>query len=177
MVEPVRAVAEWLAGTTLDYASQPQGIAAQLAAMTYDGTDTAPSAPDVTAETDDPIAGRGELPDTAMAVTVAIDRLAMPATALSGVKIGKLRLLVRVVRTASATHEVVRDSYYVARAIMRSLQQFHRNENQFARQRNNIYIGPEPNMALDYFTPAADRDDNQVTTAWAVDYALRELAP
>lgn len=177
MVEAIRAVADWLAGTTLDYASASQSVNTKLAAMTFDGADTAPSNVTVSDATRSPTAARRETPDTLPAVIVSLAGMSLDHAVMSYEKLGEVRILVRLAAENIETDDGLRDHLYRLRAVAKSLHQFHLAANNTARTRNNFHFVPSARTPMEMVIPETPREDTAITTGWQVTYEVRELSP
>ena len=169
-------VADWLSGTTLDASSASQSVATHLAAMTYDGSDTAPTAPTIYDETTNATVARGDHDGlTLPALTVSIVGFDMdPATMVSIEQMGRVRVLIRYIEETDQSSTGNRDGYYVLRAVRRSLERLHRaGEHNNGRLRNSVAIiaGPEPMSLVRFEAPI---DSPVISTGWIVTYQLRD---
>jgi hypothetical protein len=175
VVEVVRMVADWLRGDTVDVSAASQSVAVHLAAMTYDGSDTAPTAPTIYEETTDAATARGDMPASLPALTVSIAEFDMdPATMVSLEQYGKIRVLVRFVAEQSTTASAMRDGYYVLRAVRRSLERLHRaGEHNNGRYRNSVSLvaGPDPMTLVRFQAPI---ESPVISAGWIVTYQLRD---
>lgn len=169
-------VADWLAGTTLDAAGASQSVGVQLAALTYDGSDTAPATPSVVDETRDSNVARGDAPATVPALAVTLEDWTVEAATMSTAEQrGRCRVLVRYVAETVNGANAARDALYVMRAVRRSLERLHRPaEATNGRRRNSIAILATESLAIGRVE--VQRSDTDVTTGCLVTYEVWELA-
>lgn len=177
MVEITRMVADWLSGTTLDVSAASQAVTVHLAAMTYDGSDTAPALTGgVVDETRDAKAARNEPPDTLPALVVTLTDLRMDAAAMvSAAQLGTAQVFVWYASANATSDDGLRDALYVMRAVRRSLERLHRGqEANNGRKRNNIAIvaGTDP-MTLSRVQ--LRQEDSDVATGLMITYDLWDL--
>jgi len=177
MVEVNRMVRDWLAGTKLDYLGAAQGVAQMLAAMTFDGSDTAPTLTSVVDETQDDNAARNDEPATKPALVVSVHEWEVePAFMVTTEQRGTCRVLVRYLAEVLDSSNAVRDSYYVMRAVRRSLARLHKAEEATnGRRRNNVAILARADEPMRMVKVEAQREDTGVTAAWLVPYDVWEL--
>ncbi len=140
-LEAVRIVSAWLRDATY-------GVAAKLAALPLDGSDTRP----------DTIAS-GQVVDEASNAHAAFrrfDGLTMPALIVSVVgdveyrdselpqyterTDGTVTVQVRVAHRKLASESAIADAVYYIRAVVASLRELHKNENVASRTRNSIRL-------------------------------------
>jgi hypothetical protein len=178
MVEIARMVADWLNGTKLDVGSASQSIGTQLAALSYDGSDTAPTTPTVYDETRDGNAARGDYPATVPALVVSVTDLRQDAAPFTAVEQqGTAQVLIRHIADNTTSSNAVRDGYYVLRGVRRSLYRLHGpGEANNGRKRNNIAIWTVQDEPMQYVKVTAAREDGDLLTGLIVNYVWRELA-
>lgn len=178
MVELPRMVADWLSGTQLDVLGASQSVATHLAAMTYDGADTAPALTGgVVDETRDAKAARNEPPATLPALVVTLTDLRMePSAMVSACQVGTAQVFLWYAAETASSAAGLRDALYVMRAVRRSLTRFHdASEANAARKRNNLAIVPgTEDMQLARLQ--LRREDTDLTTGLLVPYTVWELA-
>lgn len=180
MVEAVRMVADWLAGVTLDAQGASQAVTVQLAAMSYDGSDTNPGlAGGVVDETRNGDAARNDIPATLPALVVSVEELEVDtATMVSTEQRGTVRVLVRYAADNVVSASAARDSYYVMRAVRRSLQRLNLpGEANNGRKRNGVAILPHRSESMRLVKVAAQPEDGGVTAAWMIPFEIWDLAP
>lgn len=145
----VRIHADWLAGTLLDQAGQPQGVNAQLAAMETAGTfwPEGHRPPDVAVVmdelTDAELARRRLSTENTgpwLAVLLPSDVELEGEVRTSHLDSDEFTVLIGYGNRKTATHELVRDTYHTVRAVRRSLRQLHRNENAAQRQHEHVQL-------------------------------------
>lgn len=175
MIEIVRQVAGWLAGTVTDYQAAAAGLGAQLAALSYDGTDTAPATPTVTSEVGDDVTARREVPDALPACTVHVMQEDSDAGWVTGQVETRLTLLIRFAMADPDSADAVRDQHYYFRAARKSLRQLHRPENEAKRTRNGIQWYHDARTPMQVREVSPQREDDRVTRALLVTYIAREI--
>lgn len=171
-------VADWLDGTKLDASGASQSVGVHLAAMTYDGSDTAPATPDVVDETRDSNVARGDIPATVPALAVTLEDWTVDAATMStSEQRGRCRVLVRYLAATVNGANAARDALYVMRAVRRSLERLHRGgEETNGLKRNSVNIYPAADAPMSLVRVQVQRDDTDVTTGWMVTYDVWELA-
>lgn len=181
ILETVRTITDWLAGTLLDYQSVNQGVNAQLSGVPRDAGDSQPQNVaffgDVTR--DDPVA-QSALPVNSPAIYVSA---AAPATVDGEVTPGPpgvrdargLGVVIRYVRRDANTAAAFRDTSYTLRAIIKSLKQLVRSENFLVHQRNSIAIRELLTMTWGMATEW--EGSAGVTGAVLCTFYVRDLAP
>jgi hypothetical protein len=172
-------VADWLSGTTLDAQAASQAVTVHLAAMGYDGSDTNPGlAGGIVDETRNDNAARDDVPASLPALVVSVQELEMDAGAMIQTEQrGTARVLIRYVASNTDSSAANRDSYYVARAVRRSLERLHLpQEATNARRRNNVAILADSAEPMKLVKVQAAREDGTVTAAWIVSYHVWDLA-
>lgn len=140
-LEAVRMVTAWLKDDTY-------GVAAKLAALTLDGSDSRPET----------IADSSIVDETsnAHAAFRRFDGLTMPALIVSCVGEpehrdpeqmhstaavdGSVTVQVRYATRKLASDTAIADASYVIRAVIASLRELHKNENVASRTRNSVYL-------------------------------------
>lgn len=179
MVEPARIVADWLDGTTTDALGADQSIGTHLAALTYDGSDTAPTTPTVTDETRDSVAARGDEPVTKPGLQVSVVELLLEAGDFSAVvHQGRCQVLIRYVDDQTNSGNATRDAYYVLRALRRSLRRLHlAQENNAARHRNNVSLLPSATEPMRAVKVEAAKEDGGTYTGMLVTYDVQDFDP
>jgi hypothetical protein len=180
-LEAIRAITDWLAGTTLDYQGANQGVNAQLATVPLDVGDVAPDSVVFfgDATRDDIVAQQG-LPVNAPAIYVSA---ASPAISDGEVIPGppgvrdarNLGVAIRYIRRDANTAAAFRDTGYTLRAVIKSLKQFCRSENAAARLRNSIQMRDQ--LSLTWGIAAEWEGAAGVTGAVIVTWYVRDLAP
>lgn len=177
MVEVCRLVADWLSGAEVDADGSDQSVATHLAAMTFDGTDTAPATPSVVDETRDSNVARGDVPATLPALAVTLEDWTVDAATMSTAEQrGTCRVLVRYLAETVNSGNATRDAFYVLRAVRRSLERLHRAaEAVNGRRRNGIAVLASAGQPMTMVRVQARRDDSDVTTGWMVTYDVWEL--
>ena len=174
-------VADWLAGTLLDYQAVSQGVNVQLAQVPRDAGDAQP--PNITAVRDytrDGELARGRVPTRDVVFPILLVTLPEPfrlegeVTRASRQDTEALTLAIVYAAQDAASDEAAEDAAYTLRAIIWSLWQLHKNENADARQRNGIAI-----LACQEIAPspvAAETEDaiEHLVAAVLVRYRVRE---
>lgn len=172
IVEGVRLIADWLA-------DQTYGVAAQLAAMTFDGSDQAPEVPAITDETRNDAVAEGRTADAANGPALGVvalpledasNTVAQPARDLT------LRVAVMYASKEPNTADARRDSYYVLRAVLLSLRALALQSDSAARTRGAIALVGLDELRLEPAPPDPLLVDNgiygQVVAGWtAIDLA------
>ena len=178
MVEIARMVADWLSGTTLDIAGDNQGVAVQLTAMTFDGTDGPPTAPSVVDESRDGNAARDDYAGTLPALVVSVIDWRMDSGNFSQAEArGTAQVLVRYIADNATSAHGVRDGYYVLRAVRRSLNRLHGpGESNNGRLRNSVAIIPDDAQPLQFLKMTAAREDADILTGVLANYIVMDLA-
>lgn len=179
MVEIARMVKDWLDGTTLDALGASQAVSVHLAAMTYDGTDTAPTTPTVYDETSDGSTARDDEPTSMPGLQVSVPELLMDSDTFAATEQrGTCKVMIRYVDSETVSQNAVRDGFYVLRAVRRSLHRFHHaREGNAGRKRNNLAILPSPTEKIQFVKVQAAREDGGLYTALIVPYDVMELDP
>lgn len=179
MVEIARMVKDWLDGTKLDVSSASQSVGTHLAAMTYDGSDTAPTTPTVTDSTRSSLAARKDQPATLPGLVVTVDECTLEAGPFSQTQHeGRVRVLIRYVDDETDSAAAMRDAWYVLRAVRRSLRRFHlAQENNAGRKRNNLALLPTPEEPMRFAVAEAAPEDGGLFAGVYVTYDLRDLDP
>lgn len=179
MVEIARMVKDWLDGTKLDSSGASQSVGTHLAAMTFDGSDTAPTTPTVTDETQNSLAARGDEPATYPGLQVSVVELTLQAAPMVSVQHeGRCQVLVRYVDDETHSANATRDAYYVLRAVRRSLRRFHlAAENNAARKRNNVALLPAADEPMRVVKVDAAKEDGGTYAGLLVTYDVRDLDP
>lgn len=179
MVEIARMVADWLDGTTDDATGADQSVGTHLAAMTFDGSDTAPTTPTVTDETRDSPTARGDEPTSYPGLQVSVIELTLEAGTFSSTQHeGRCQVLVRYVDDETHSANATRDAYYVLRAVRRSLRRFHlAQENNAARKRNSLALLPSASEPMRLVKVEAAREDGGTYAGILVTYDVRDLDP
>lgn len=177
MVEVLRMVADWLSGDTVDHTGASQSVGTHLAAMSFDGSDTAPATPTAADATRDPNVARDDYPLTLPALAVTLeDWVIDAATMTTNEQRGTCAVLVRYLAETTASANAVRDGLYVMRAVRRSLERLHRaGEETNGRRRNGVAIYADADQPMRLVKVAARREDTDVTTGWLVTYRVHEL--
>lgn len=172
-------VKDWLDGTKLDASSASQSVAVHLAAMTYDGSDTAPTTPTVTDDTRTGIAARGDEPATLPGLQVSVPELTWEAGTFSQTEhLGRCQVLVRYVGEDTVSADAKRDALYVLRAVRRSLRRLHAaGEANNGRKRNNIALVPMADEPMRVVEVEASREDGGIYTGVLLTYEVRDLDP
>lgn len=167
-VDPVRMVADWLASPT-------SGVNAMLAALDLDGADPVPPTVTVYDATNNLEVAFGRIPATRPCVTVSMYRVSDidPRPVQGDARDFKPELLVRFGDTDDQTEIGVRNRSYTLRAILQSLDRFHRDENVAARQRNQVQlIAADAIQLLAAYTPI---ESGELTACYLVRYWARDL--
>lgn len=179
MVEIARMVADWLDGTQDDATGADQSVATQLAAMTFDGSDTAPADPTVTDETRNSVAARGDEPVALPGLQVSVVELTLEAGTFSSTQHeGRCQVLIRYVDDETNSANATRDAYYTLRAVRRSLRRLHlAQENNAARKRNNVALLPSADEPMRLVRVDAAKEDGGTYAGVLVTYDVRDLDP
>jgi hypothetical protein len=111
ILEAVRVVADVLGDPTT-------GVAARLALLTYDGADTAPTAPAVIDETRHDDAAITRDTSTPLLVVTAGEVRSLIGQAAQYIHEADVPIDISLVRTATSPAAVVRDLYYTLRAVL-----------------------------------------------------------
>lgn len=171
-------VADWLSGTKLDVSAASQAVTVHLAAMTYDGSDTAPALTGgVVDETRDAKAARNEPPATLPALVVTLTDLRLEAAAMiSSAQLGTAQVFVWYAAENSASADGLRDALYMMRAVRRSLERLHRGaEANNGRKRNNIAIVAKGDEPMTLSRVQLRQEDTDVATGLMITYDLWDL--
>jgi hypothetical protein len=168
ILEVLRSVTDWLNDVT-------NGVAAQLAAIPLDGSDTAPGIAAIADETRDNSVAQQYLPRSSNAgalIAVNIQEIPLLDPEVETIeRDGLAKVLVRVGVTNVDTKDATRDTSYVLRAIVRSLRLY----NAATRTRNAIAIySCEDLRVAALWQP---KDDQLITGAVAVTWRFRDTAP
>jgi hypothetical protein len=164
-LEVNRQVRDWLNGTATDYAAAAQGIAVKLALLTSggykDAGDTLPSAPTVYDETRSAPVARGDVP-AEPSVSVSIISSSVAATYMSQPpRIGEATVLIRYAAQNSDTDAGVTNAFYTLRAILMSLTELWKPENEAKRARNGVFFYPVEEVT--YEPIVAQRESSDIT--------------
>lgn len=166
MLEAARIVADWLGSTTA-------GVNAKLAALDYDGSDTAPtSVATIADETRNGAVARDRLPTPFPCLAITVERFRQDGEVRTVVRDGSVTVLIRYGVSATDTGGGTRDAYYTMRAVVESLRELNRNENQASRTRNGRSL-----MACEEieFRPMYQAlEDGQVTGVVAATWTTRD---
>jgi hypothetical protein len=185
MNEPVRMLADWLRGTLKDYQNVDQGIAAQLARLTADNLvdvgDVLPTVPvaNIVDETHDGEAARRAFSKSRATPLVAV--LTPSDFAIAGevqtvhVDADAYQVLVGWLIKAPATEQALTQVYYGLRATRRSVGQWHRNENQPKRKRNDILLWQCSEIRQ--IRPQEALGDLELSAGLLLTYSLRDGQP
>lgn len=150
MNEPVRMLADWLRGDLKDYQNVDQGIAAQLTKLGTDGLvdvgDVLPmvAKANIIDETHDNEAARRAFTKDRASPLVAV--LTPNDFAIQGerqtvhVDADAYQVLVGWLVKSPASAQTLTQVYYGLRATRRSLGQWHLNDNQLKRKRNDVVL-------------------------------------
>lgn len=177
MLEVIRQVADWLAGTVVDWRGNPQGLAVHLALITYDGSDVAPATPVVSDETRTPTVARDELPDGVSVFTVSLFGGEWDPAYMSFEQNGRCTLLLRAGLENANSAEAVRDSLYLLRAAKRSLLQLYKPENSTKRLRGQIGFYHDSSQPLLIRPVKPEREDDLTTWGLLAHHLVREQDP
>lgn len=174
-LETVRLTADWLAGTLKDAANADQGVNAKIAGVPRDAGDLQPAAITVIDETRDNAAALRQAKGKAiLAVNLAqpIDQQPFVQTIYRDMDVPlRLALALEDVETKNA----IREASYLARAIVRSLRQMSRNENDQRRVRNGVHLLQLVSLDL---VPASEKlGDRDVTFAIRPTWKVRDDQP
>lgn len=167
-VDPVRMVADWLEDPTY-------GVNAMLAALDLDGSDPVPANVVIADATRDLEVAFGRLPATRPCVTVALYQVPSidPRPPQGDARDYKPQILIRYGATDDQTEVGVRSRDYTLRAILQSLDRFHRDEHVASRQRNQIQlIAAEEISMLAAYAPI---EGGELTAAFLVRYWARDI--
>lgn len=170
ILEAVRLLAAWLGNGTY-------GIAAKLAALPKDGSDSTPSGTlSITEETTGAAASVDQYPAAWSCVVAAQPVESLDGQAATYTHDADVPLLLRLCRTDSNAAAAARDLYYTLRATVQSIEALFNDANTgavAARTRNSVQA-----YAIVALGQARTRDepqDNVVTGALAVTLRCRDL--
>lgn len=167
-VDPVRMVADWLDDPT-------NGVNAMLAALDLDGSDPAPANVTLFDSTTSMEVAFGRLPATRPCVAVSLYNVQSidPRPVQGDARDYKPSILIRFGDTEDQTEVGLRNRDYTLRAILQSLDRFHRDENVAARQRNQIQLlAAEDTQMLAAFSPI---ENGELTACFLVRYWARDI--
>lgn len=139
IVEGLRLVAAWLGHET-------HGVAAQLATMTFDGSDSAPAAPTIVEETTNDLAAMGRAAEASPnGAGGVLGVVALPLEDASGAVTtpGRdltLRLMVQYANASPNLADARRDGYYTLRAVLLSLRALTLEATPAERTRGSIAL-------------------------------------
>jgi hypothetical protein len=172
-------VADWLAGTAHDYQGNAQGVAVQLAAMTFDDGEQPPAAPAVTVDSRDGNAARGDYPSGTSGLQIRLTELRLEAGVYSQTEgHGTAQVLIRYLASNEVSADGLRDGANMMRAVVRSLRRLHGpGEANNGRKRNNVAILPSATEPIQVLRVEAAREDDDVLTGCLVTYDVMELNP
>lgn len=182
MNEPVRIVADWLAGTTAGSTS----VAAILALSDFpkDSADSLPSNPTHYDSTRNAFAARGEFPRdgsvTYPCVVVGFGGLQYPkeaelSTENAKLEEGEATVIVTVAHRLQDSDEGVEDVGYLVRAVKGSLTRLHEAEKQAARTRNGFALLVCSGCSLSAIR--SDVDDKFIGVQLTLSYTTHETTP
>lgn len=138
ILDVVRAVTDWLGDGT-------HGVAAKLAALDFDGTDTAPTGTLVILdETRDDDAALPRLTDGVFSIRVQAGEVrSLDGEAATYQHVADIPLELVIERQATSPAAAVRDCYYVVRAVLQTLEALFNDTiaaSLAARQRNQVRL-------------------------------------
>lgn len=171
LLDAIRTVADWLGDAT-------HGVNAKLAALDFDGSDTAPSGTitiiDETRSNDAAINRDATTPYIRVAAADLRSAVAdSPLTELQG----DVPLELTIVRSATAPKDVVRDLYYTTRAVLLSLSALFDDRLAAAltaRTRNGVQLQSYTELAAAQLRPALT--DTEGTAAVLLTVRCRDTA-
>lgn len=178
MNEPLRMVADWLGGRLTDYQDQDQGLNAQLQAIPLDPGDQRP--PEIRAvydiTRDNRVIKGDEFTDLPAVVVMYEAGAESEGHVITGYReIHTWPIAFRVLTAKQDTALAVQEANYLLRALVRSLTQFHRNENVERRRRGGLVID---NVTRFVFGQTWATVGNAAVVAGAVAwYHLRDETP
>lgn len=182
MNEPVRIVADWLAGTTAGSTS----VAGMLALSDFpkDAADSLPDNPTHYDSTRNGFAARGVFPkDGSVAYPcVVVGYAAMrwdgePATHTGNAQLepGEVQVAVTVAHRLQDSDEGVEDVGYLVRAVKGSLTRLNRPERMAERTRNGFQLLACQNISAEPIK--AEDDDKLIGTQLLLTYSTHETTP
>lgn len=172
-LEPIRMIADWLNGDLLDYQGNPQGVNAKLVLTPRDAGDPLPA--DVTV-VDSTRSNAAALEKTkAGYMQVSIYRDSSHGDIKTIYRDGEIPVAIGLALNDPETAEAQRDESYIMRALMYSLAEFERNENDVVRRRNRVNLHAIRDIAI---TPAEGKiGDRDVLTALRCTVKVRDTKP
>ncbi len=182
-LEALRISADWFAGTLTDWQGANQGvnaILADVAKVPRDAGDPQPSTVTVIDDTRDSAAALARVPeDSGNVLVLRLDDEVRPdpTPANTVTRNFTVPLVVGIGGSSKHAWEVVRNVSYIARAVIRSLEELKRNENANAgkRRRNGIALLNLTGLAI---VPAEGRiGDLQLVAAVRFTWNCRDEQP
>lgn len=167
-LETVRAVADWLGDGTY-------GLAAKLAALSFDGSDTAPSGTwNIVDETRSDDAATDRPPTAPFVRVVAGDARSLNGEAAQYTHTAEIPLEITIQRSATSPSALVRDLYYCERALIQSVEALFGNSAaaETARFRGDVQLQVITQMSLARSAPAIE--DHLGSTALYVTVQARD---
>jgi hypothetical protein len=164
IVEVLRSLTDWLNDPTT-------GVAAQLALIPRDGSDPAPTVGLIADETRNNLVAQERAPALP---GIGVNLLTMPqldGEVATVTRDGIAEVLIRIYRRGADTKDLVRDSSYIARALIRSLRLY----NAGTRTRNSIDIYSCESLAIVPLMQTVE--DAQVTHGVRGRWQFRDYAP
>jgi len=160
MLDVVRAVADWLEHGTY-------GVQAKLAALDFDGTDTAPTGTlTVYDETRDDDIAIDRPPDPPFLKVVAGEVRSLDGEAAMYTHTADIPIEITIERSATSPSALVRDLYYTTRAVLHSLEALFAPsipDAVSACTRNGVQLQTYANLSVARVAPTLD--DNRGSAA------------
>jgi len=167
-------VAEWLAHAT-------NGATAELANVTRDAGDPSPTViAGVLDETRSAIVAQGQIPEdqaTPFLLVWHLQDIQWGEENQAGQDAQGCEIGVAYVDRDSNAERALRDAGYYLRAVKRSLNRFHRNENTAGARTRNSVILRNGGLAMRMTRPELQLQDAFISRVIAVTYPLRDSAP
>lgn len=158
IVETLRLIAAWMEDGT-------HGIGAQLAAMTYDGADTAPATPAVAEETTNDALAAGRVAEAADGPVLGVVAYPLEDGSESSATPGRdvtVRVAVLYADRNSDPSDARRDAYYVLRAVHRCLRALALEATESERTRGCVNLLSQSELRVEPSPPDPQLIDNQI---------------
>ena len=179
ILDTLRIVSDWFADPTY-------GVAAMLAQVPLDGSDTRPAGVEIYDETRHADVAIGLLPVPAtaghvvLAVNMARDGVTVDGNAMPPIADGQVPIVIRIGRASSTPVTAVRDALYVSRAAYWSLRRLMKNDADAYAARTQRNGGTVAILTLAHLaiTPFhVQLEDVQLVATWLAVLNVRDNTP
>jgi len=167
IVETVRLIAAWLGDAT-------HGVGAQLAAMTFDGADTAPDTPTIAEETTNDLVAAGRVGEVADGPVLGVVSYPLEDGSEASATPGRdvtVRIGVLFADRNADPSDARRDAYYTMRAVQRSLRALALEATVAERTRGSVNLLAQSELRIEPSPPDPQLIDNgiygQVVAGWS----------